>query len=87
MLKHRADLLKSDTRKPVNKVRDVCPILEILEESSHRDTSTAKNPRATHTLRITLNGWARGPINHAVIVDLARSRFNSIIRTEIEVTF
>lgn len=31
MLKYRADLLERDTRKPDNKVRDVCPILEILK--------------------------------------------------------
>ncbi len=31
MLKHCPDLRERDTRKPNNKVRDVCPILEILK--------------------------------------------------------
>jgi len=85
VLKHGADLRKRHARKPVNKVRDVCPILEILEEGRHRNTRAAKHPRATDQLGVTLHGWARRPINHAMIVDRAWNRFNSIVWTGSEV--
>jgi len=61
----------------------LCPIFEILEEGSYRDTSAAKHPRATHALGVTFNGWARRPIDHTVIVDRAWRRFNSIVRVQL----
>lgn len=63
MLKHRTDLLERHIRKPDNKVRDLCPIFEILKEGRHRDTRTAKHSCATHTLGVTFDSGTRGPLN------------------------
>ena len=76
VLKYRAHLRERDTWKPGNKVRDLGPVFEILEQRGHGNTSAAKNPRATNALRVALNGRAGRPINHAVIVDPAQRRFN-----------
>lgn len=76
VLKHRAGLRERDARKTGNKVRDFCPVFEILEQRGNRNARAAKNPRATHALGVTFNGWAGRPINHAVIVGPAWRRLN-----------
>lgn len=76
VLKYGADLRKRHARKPVHEVRDVGPIIEILEEGSHRNTGAAKHPRATDTLGVTLHSWTRRPVNHTIIVDRPWNRFN-----------
>ena len=70
VLKHSACLLKRNAGKPLNKLRELRSILKIFEQCGNRDASPTKKPSATYALRITLYGWARGPINHALIVDL-----------------
>ena len=76
MFKYRTDLRERDAREPGDKVRDLGPIFEILEQGSNRNTSAAKNPGTTNALGVTLNGWARRPINHSMIVDPVQKRFN-----------
>ncbi len=76
VLEYRAGLRERNARKPGNEVRDLGPVFEVLEQGGNRDTRAAKDPSATNALRVTLNGRAGRPINHAVIVDPAWMRFN-----------
>jgi hypothetical protein len=45
-------------------LRDKGTVFEILEKCGHRHTGAAKYPRSAHTFRVSLNGRARGPIDH-----------------------
>lgn len=53
VLKHGADLFKRDARKPGNKVGNLSPVFEILEQGCDGNAGTAKHPSATHALGVT----------------------------------
>lgn len=57
MFEHGANLLKRDAREPGDKVRDLGPVFEILEQGRDGNTGAAKHPRATHVLGVTFHGW------------------------------
>ena len=78
VLQHGTDLRACDTREPDNKVRDLRPVFEVLEQGRDRDTGTVKNPNATHALVITFYGRAGRPFNHAAIV--TRRRGDAILQ-------
>ena len=48
MLEHCSCSLDRDARKPLDKLRDGCTILEILEQGGHRYARAAKDPGAAH---------------------------------------
>jgi hypothetical protein len=58
------NVFASHTRKPLQKIVHGCPILEILEESLRRHTSSLENPSATDPPRVALNGGALTPVQH-----------------------
>jgi hypothetical protein len=63
-------LVKSDARKPFEKLIYCCSRFQILEKSFYRHTSAAKNPRATDLFFLPLNFRAIAPIQHDVHVIL-----------------
>ena len=64
MVEHGADLLESDTRKPIHELRRDGSILKILEEGRYRHARTAKYPRTAHAIRIPFDGGTSGPVDH-----------------------
>jgi hypothetical protein len=58
VLEHGTNLLKRDARKPGDKVRDLGPVFEILEQGRDGNAGTAKHPGTTHALGITFHSWA-----------------------------
>jgi len=65
MVEHGADLLESDTRKPIHELRRDRTIFEILEERRYRHARAAKHPDTAHAVGIPFNGRARGLTNQA----------------------
>lgn len=59
MLKHGADLLKGNAGKPLQKLRDLSTVFEVLKKGCNRHACAAEHPGSTHALGITLYGRAR----------------------------
>jgi len=53
VLKHGTDLRERDAREPGNKVRDLGPVFEVLEQGRDGNAGAAKHPSATYALGIT----------------------------------
>lgn len=53
VFEHGTDLLERDARKPGNKVRDLRPVFEVLEQGRDGNAGAAKHPSATYALGIT----------------------------------
>jgi len=53
VLQHGTDLRERNAREPGNKVRDLGPVFEVLEQGRHRNAGAAKNPSATYALGVT----------------------------------
>jgi hypothetical protein len=75
MFQHATGLLRRDARKPLQKVLDRRAIFNVLEQRGHGHASTAKNPRAADAISVALDGRARGPVNHYLMLlfELRRS--------------
>ena len=74
MVEHGADLLESDTRKPIHELRRDRTIFEILEERRYRHARAAKHPDTAHAVGIPFNGRASRPIDHGENGTTAASR-------------
>src|SRR5207302_7204022 len=74
MVEHGADLLESDTRKPIHELRRDGSIFKILEECRHRHARTAEYPGTAHAVGIPFNGRTSGPIDHGENGTTAASR-------------
>jgi hypothetical protein len=59
VLQDGTDLIDRDSREPLHKLGRESTVLEVLEKRRHRNSRTAENPGTAHTVRVTLNGWAR----------------------------
>ena len=66
MVEHGFDLLTRDARKPEQEISKTRPIFQVLKEGLHRDTSSSKDPRTTHSTRYTLDSGAGRPIQHGI---------------------
>lgn len=66
---HGTRLGEADAREPVDKILDLSPVLQVLEQGGNGYTGTAKHPGAANTGWITLDIRARGPVDHAVSLD------------------
>jgi len=64
MLQHGLYLLSGHTGKPLDKVIDPRPALEILEEGLHGHACTFEQPGATHFTGNALNSGTVAPIEH-----------------------
>lgn len=58
VFKHGANLVFSDSWKPLDELRNRGSVFQVLEERRHRYAGSAKHPGATESFRITLNGRA-----------------------------
>src|SRR2546425_13348676 len=74
MVEHGADLLESDTRKPIHELRRDRTIFEILEERRYRHARDAKHPDTAHAVGIPFNGRASRPIDHFFLIIRAPPR-------------
>jgi len=66
MLEHGADLLMGNAREPIQKLRDLGAVFEVLKKGRNRHARAAEHPGSTHTFGITLHGRAGRPVNHAL---------------------
>jgi len=64
VFQNSGDLISPHARKPVQKFIDCSPALEICEESGHRHTRTAKNPRTAHPIWVSFYRTTTGPVEH-----------------------
>ncbi len=58
VIKHCAYLLFGDAREPLQELLDLSAVFQVLEQGRHRNTRTAKHPRAAHPLGFSLNRLA-----------------------------
>ncbi len=64
MLKNGLYLFASNAGKPLNKVVNLCAVLEILEERCHWYSGSQKNPSSANLLRVTFDNGTLRPIQH-----------------------
>ena len=65
MLEYGVNLLASDPGKPFQELIDRSAALEIFEQCAHRDPGTAKYPRPTEFLRVSLDSFTGAPFQHS----------------------
>lgn len=63
VLEHAIDLFAGDARKPLQKLFNRSPALQIFEECGNGHAGLAKYPGATHTLRVPFHCLTRRPID------------------------
>ena len=64
VLEDGVDLLTGDARKPLYELVHGGASFEILEQDTHRDPGSTKNPCPTDLQRVALDSLAGGPIQH-----------------------
>jgi hypothetical protein len=69
VLQYRAGLLATDARKPLKKISELRPILQVLEQGSDGHPSTSKHPNSADSLRIAFDSRTCGPIDHTRILE------------------
>lgn len=67
VLEDDANLFGADVRKPFDELAGGGAILAVLEQGRNGNAGTLEHPGATDALRMSLNRWARGPIDHTCI--------------------
>ena len=68
VFKHGLDLGACDPGKPLQKLIDTGPVLEVLEQRPDRDPRPLEDPHATDLLGIPLHRLTLGPLEHAQTV-------------------
>jgi hypothetical protein len=64
VLQNRFDLFALNTGKPLQKIVDASPCLQVLEQRVYWDARAFENPRAAHFVWVALNILALRPIQH-----------------------
>jgi hypothetical protein len=68
VLQDGTGLFEGDSGEPLDKLGHVGAILQVLEESGHRDTGTSEDPGSAHSRGIALHCWTVRPVNHGVMI-------------------
>lgn len=76
VLEYEPGLLARDSGKPGKKFRELCPILQILEQRDNGNARAAEHPGTTYALGIPLDGRTGRPIDHAAILGPQATRYN-----------
>jgi hypothetical protein len=64
VLENKPGLFARDTGKPREEIRELCPVLQILEQRGDGNARAAEYPRAAYTFGIPFDSKARRPIDH-----------------------
>ncbi len=83
VFQYRTGLLATDARKPLKKISELRPILQVLKQGSDGHPSTSKHPSSADSLRITFDCRTCGPIDHTRILEPQGRRRK--LKVEIEV--
>ncbi len=76
VLENEPGLFARDTGKPHQKIRQLRPILQILEQRGDGNARTAEHPCAADAAGIPLDGRTGRPIDHVTILEPWAASYN-----------
>jgi len=68
VMEYELSLLARDPGKPGEKFRELCPILQILEQRHNGNARAAEHPGTAYALGIPLDSRTGRPVDHSVIL-------------------